>query len=821
MNPHVKKALLNGRLVLLLGAGASSGSKNGRNNDIPLGWELAKILAEDCSLPFNDEPLSDVYNAAKSILGNRIEDIFEEQFKHCTPSAELLELSKYPFVRVYTLNIDDAFEKALFQNSNRKINIRQRHDKITDPDQFYEFMDFIKLNGDINRVRDGFVFSQQEYAAGSANPPLWYEELAQDYLKYTFIFIGTKLNEPLFRHQVERYKGKTSSSEQRSYILVPKLTPIEAASLKTSNIEHFPATLKDFVAWLRSEFPSIPTSKDILQNSRPLLSLMSDGPDKVMSVYDGVVAVARASLTTLKDPEIDSQIKSFYKGFKPNWFDVMNGVPAVLKAFNDFYREIIENEERCKLFTIKGPAGSGKSTILKQLALRLSDERQSNVYFLDNYSGNLMSLVSDLNTKQKNIFYIFVERLGDLADSIAEVLKVDSYNKVRFVGAENQNIYSYRVEEHFVEYTPKSILLGQIDDTDVDPILEKIKIYGNWTRLAKMSEKNRRIELTKRAKKQLLIGLLEVTSGEGFDEIIRKDYQRIESDSHKYLLLLAGLSSSQGVNASESILTRALSNLGAIPNVYELTKRLEGTVQYNNGLIQTRHRVYIDRIFDRYVSKEELCKVVKAYIEAFSVYTVPVVLNVGKQEAKVYKHLVNAKALKKLLDNDENLILSVYERFEKTFESDGLFLMQYGLALRSFNRQKPAYEKLRIANDAYDSSHITHALAQQRIILALEEDEESVAQSYFSMAEEVLTRLDKSDITVYDRYPIITLSEGHIQFLNKFGHTTDAKIFAKLYYDKLDKKSTFSPRIQEAKEKLMKYYLNGTWGNQEISFDDW
>jgi energy-coupling factor transporter ATP-binding protein EcfA2 len=817
MNPHIKKALLNGRLVLLFGAGASYGSLNAKKTNIPLGWDLAKILAEECGFKYDNESLADVYSASRSILGERVDTIFEEQFKHCIPSPELSELAKYPFTRIYTLNIDDAFDRALYQSSTRKFNIKQRHDKISDPDQFFESLDFIKLNGDINRARDGYVFSQQEYASGSANPPLWYEELAQDYLKYTFIFIGTKINEPLFKHQVERYKGKTSSSEQQSYILVPSLSPIEEASLKVSNIHHLPATLKDFVVWLRSEFTEIPTSIDLLKNCRPHLSLSSSDDDKDNSIYDGVTPITRATLSIGNDPEKDYQIKAFYKGYKPTWYDVMNGVPANLKAFNDFYKEIEGNSDSCQLFTIKGPAGSGKSTILKQLALKLSEEKHQSIYFLDGYNGNLKSLIDDLNSKQKEKYYIFIERLGDLADDIGRVLKQDSYNKVIFVGAENQSIYSYRVEEHLGQYLSHTILLNRIDDSDVDPILEKVKMYGNWTRLAKMSQKNRRIELTRRAKKQLLIGLLEATSGEGFDEIIRKDYQGIETDSQKYLLLLAGLSSSQGVHASESTLTRALCNLGAEPNVYELAKRMEGIVKYQNGTIQTRHRIYIERLFDRFVSKEELCKVIKAYIEAFSVYSVPIVPNISKQEAKVYKHLVNAKTLSKLLNNDEELILSVYRKFEKIFESDGLFLMQYGLALRNFNQSKPAYEKLRIAFEAYDSPHVEHALALQRIILSLEEEEEVVAQSYFTMAEESLTRLDKSDIRVYDKYPIIALSEGHIQFLDRFNRTSEAKIHAKIYFDKMDKKSNFEPRMQKAKEKMMRYYLHGRWVKQEVS----
>ena len=50
MNQHIKNALLNGRLVLLLGAGASKGCVNSLKEDIPLGWELAKILADEMGL---------------------------------------------------------------------------------------------------------------------------------------------------------------------------------------------------------------------------------------------------------------------------------------------------------------------------------------------------------------------------------------------------------------------------------------------------------------------------------------------------------------------------------------------------------------------------------------------------------------------------------------------------------------------------------------------------------------------------------------------------------------------------------------------------
>lgn len=42
MLPEIKKAYLDGRLMLLLGAGASYGSRDANNIEMPMGNDLAK-----------------------------------------------------------------------------------------------------------------------------------------------------------------------------------------------------------------------------------------------------------------------------------------------------------------------------------------------------------------------------------------------------------------------------------------------------------------------------------------------------------------------------------------------------------------------------------------------------------------------------------------------------------------------------------------------------------------------------------------------------------------------------------------------------------
>lgn len=821
MNSHIKTALLNGRLILLLGAGASRGCRNQLNQDIPLGWDLAKILACEMGDELDDEDLSEVYAAARAKLGQQVDSIFEKYFKHCTPSPEYRELVKYPFFRIYSLNIDDAFEKAAYSHQLRTaFNVKQRNDNITEVDQFYKTLDFIKLNGDVARPKDGFIFSPQEYGDGSTKEPLWYTELGRDHHKYTFLFIGTKLKEPLFYHQIQKYKAKTGASDLKSYLLIPSLTNIQKTGLEASNIHHIPGTLNDFTSWLKSEFDEIPTSADIVRNTRPELSLEVKEEGQKISLFSGVIPVNRSSLALMNRLPSNSQIRDFYKGFKPTWFDITDGVPAYLENIRKFYEDHLINNKASPLdlYLLFGSAGCGKTTALKQIALKIADEGDRNVYFIEEYKDNLIDLVKELDYRNSKPYYLFIDRISDLGFNVANIIKGTISNKAIFISTENPKIWKSRGQDHLQGLVTVSSDVSEIHDIDAELILEKLETYGNWTRLSQMTKKNRKIELLQKSKKQLLIGLLEATSGEGYNKIIQKDYKSITCDSEKALLMLAGLATTQRVAASEATLTRALGYLGMNPNVHYVASKMDGIVRYTNGSVTTRHRVYIQSLFNLYVPKNELYKVYCAYIKSFSVYRFPIVRNISRTEFTVYKHLVNAKALKKVFQDDKNKIISIYEMFEKAFENEGLFLMQYGLALRSFGDNESAYEKLRIANQAFpDSPQIEHALAQQRIILACMESNENIAMAYFSEAEQVLNRLNntniRSQVGTSDRYPIITLSEGHVKVLDNLGYINDAKVTAKKYYDKINnnKDLTNNQRIQKTLGNLMKYALSGKW----------
>jgi len=828
LNPQIKSAIETGRLVLLLGAGASITSLDRYNNQLLSGNDLAKLLAEEAGFSYQEESLSVVYSAVRKTLGDRLTSILEEKYRHCKPSKEFEILSKYAWVRIYTLNIDDAFEIALTRHSSQLVSKRYMTDAVHDQDQLFRELDYIKLNGSVDKIRDGLIFSPKEYGKGSASPTLWYSELAEDFFKYKFLFIGTKLNEPLFYHQIERYRSVSGGNEQRSYVLTPSATEIEKNSLDELNLEHIPGTLSDFTTWLQVTFPTPLTGNDLAMKRHPELEMMmslarSKDPDYLVKAYQHVIPVGRSFLTiTTAHAKQPGKIRDFYKGFKPDWQDILDEVPAKLMSTDLSYKKIITTFEKEKaLFVITGPAGSGKSTLLKQLALQLSDNGKT-VYFIDFPVDNLKEIVTALESSNSERYCIFYDRIGSLAQDLEDVLNSGIMKKGFFIGAESQSAWDRRVAARLEKYSGNPFKLEEINEPDAKNILIKLEQFGPWTRLSKLTQKERVHELLHKAKRQLLIGLLETTMGVGFEKIIERDYSTLNSEEERLLLVVVGLATANKVRLDQTYASRALTFAGLGRDVANLCRNMSGILKLENGFITARHPVYIRHLFERVLEKSEISKGLLVLMEAFSVYGSPIIKKVGKNEGILFKSLINHSFLKDLLSADEKLILNFYQSFEKRFENDGLFWLQYGLALRDFNRQQEAYEKLRTAFEAYPHPHTEHALAQQELVIASKSPSLATAYSLLESAKKRLESLDKT-LQSDDTYPIVTLSEGHTDIVRRFEGDEKAKILATYYANLLERriKLIADGRLKKAWTKLTKYLVTGEWIEEEATGYSW
>jgi hypothetical protein len=825
MNDLIKKAIEQGRLAILFGAGASLTSTDKYGKNLLSGAELAELLAREAGKTYTGEKLAQVCGAVKVPLGERFFTILEDKYKHCKPSDEYINFAKFPWVRIYTINIDDALDVALVKNSPQRVNVRHCYDKVTDQSQLFNEVDYVKINGSVDRIDKDLIFSTKDYGKAAAKSPLWYKELAEDYFKYMFLFIGTQLDEPLFYHQIERHRMESSSVEQRSYVLTPKATDVEKDSLLNEhNIEHISCTFGDFIKWLLKTFPSRLSPLDLAVNKNPALGVMlslgsSEDKKKYVGIFKHVISVSRSTLTKSDEKNLFSgKIRNFYKGFKPFWDDIIDGVPAELKSTKEFY-EIVLNASKNNehLAIVYGPAGSGKTTLLKQVALEIADKEGIPVFFIEEPIDNLENIVVELESINDRGYVLFYDRIDILSNSLKSLISDKIIKKGLIVGAESQSVWENRTKSKIGSFCKQPYQLSLIDENDAKSILAKLERFGPWTRLCNLSENKRIEELVAKAKRQLLVGLFEATYGVGYEKIIENEYSKLSNEEEKIFLALVGFATMHKVYINESYINRALSYLGVEKSANFLANKMGGIISYQNSKLFARHPVYIRHLFDQVIASQLIYDALCALLYSYTVYEVPVIKHVTKNESLLFKSIINHKFLKDIFRGQREYILGVYESFEKPFENDGLFWLQYGLALRDLNSQDESLEKIQTAYNAYPQPHTEHALAQQELIIAtLTESKEKA----FSLLNTAKDRLESLDIAIEsdDTYPIVTLAEGHTKILRKFCTQVEAQDIARYYANIIEKRfrSQHQPRLKKAWAVLSTFATTGSWRDDDL-----
>lgn len=824
MNNDLQTAINHGELILFLGAGASRGCTLRGGKGVLDGSQLASYLAAAANYPYEDEPLDEVYGAVRGKLQSRLDDILESLFLNTEPSQDYLDLAEYAWRRVYTLNIDDAFETALRKNSKQKVRIRMASDAIVDQDNFFERLDLVKLNGSIDRMNEGVIFSASEYAKATAKALPWYEQCASDFLRLPILFIGTKLSEPLLKFHIERYKNITGKSPGKSFVITPSATDLQKQVLLDYNIEHISGTLGTFVQWLKSTFPRPTHPLQLAMASIPQLAELLKVPDvkKYATLFDHVTPIKKSTLAT-RAPNAGYAIREFYKGFRPTWEDIIGDIPAELDVFSLAIKAVEQKFAANSLLPIVGPAGSGKTTLLMQLCYSLHARHGHEVFYINqpiDYLLDTLEAIERTSTAQK--IFVALDNFDFVSDQLQDIFSSNRLRRTMLLGTERENIWKRKTRSKIGTHCAAPIKVDEFSYNDAEKILEKLERYGSWTRLGQLTKAQRVKELVDRAQKQLLIALLEATFGLGYGQIIANDFKTLQTDEERLCLLIVGLITDRKQDAPSALIDRAFSSIGILNGEVILSSNLAGMVVQRADAYSVRHPVYVRYILDHLIDPTFTYKALGALLDAFSQYESPVIKNVKKLEGTIYKGLINHAFLKDVLKGHQQLVLGLYKSLEKKFELDGLFWLQYGLALRDYREHAEALEKLSTARQAYPMEHTLHALAQQLLIVAEESNDTQVALTYADQAREILEDLDKR-IDSDDTFPIVTLAEGYTRVMRRHRDDASARKIANSFVPRLKSRSeglADDERLKKAYTHLFKYVATGTWTEPDIEWMD-
>ncbi len=652
----LERSLVLGRGVLFTGAGFSAGAKNKAGRALPTGAGLKALL---WPLAFGDEPfdksssLGDVYDLALATNRTRARALLETELAVNRPAIPgfyrtFLEI---PWARIYTLNFDDLLQGA---NSKFKLGLNLSDvSAVSEPVPVLDKYSQVFLNG---RLEDfpNITFSPPQYGERLALTDTAYIDLVSMLNSHPVVFVGTQLEEPsLWQHMAMRSMSGRGGIRPRSFIVIPDMPLAKKALLSHYNIEHIPMTAEEF-----AELVLAPIAAQA--PARGLYTGASGSP------FDDLEAALKESVTDPAD---------FLLGREPDWGDFGVSGFAITREFEGpLLQKALDGITRAILIT--GTAGSGKSTTIRRLALRLHSEGKKVAWLRAEAHHSVADIRKEAQESKAEVVVIDrADRFGDNGVEIAlDVLS--NPDGPMLVAAYGTNSFDeLAIEKRLEDYAVHAEVVPNLTDADIELLLDALTAGSRLGVLAGLDRPAQVRAFRTRASRQLLVAMLEATSGQTFEEKIKAECDDLPDD----LILpyaITSISTMQRYNIRREDLLSCISD--TTPEGLDVLDRLERRhllLKVKSNRLACRHAVVAREVFNHYRISGQLSSPIRrlGFVIAAGLWDgMPIT-----PERRLVTRLVNHDYLKRSVSSKEQ-VREIYDELEPLLRTDAHYWLQRG-----------------------------------------------------------------------------------------------------------------------------------------------
>ncbi len=574
-----------GEVVLFTGAGFSAGARNAAGEPVPQGSELKRAiwgLIEPGEEPDLGSTLADTYAVALAQGRGRLSELLKDRLTVAPESLSETHETwlSLPWRRSYTLNIDDLEAAA-----SRRFDLPNRivpHSglKLHLPDTAGGDLLYTHLNGTLDDVPD-VTFADPQYGQRHLQENPLYEQLAADLLSYSVVFVGTEIRESLFWQYIAMRdsRGTRGVKEMRpaSFLVTPELPGDRRRMLATFNIRWVPATVGEFAAEVLAELEDA---------SRRGHAVRRTAASKGRGVDLPLVADL-ASLPSASPSE-------YLMGAAPSWEDIRSG-RAVEREFE---REIdASGFEGCVV--IAGTAGAGTSTTLKRLALRLMAEGADVHWVGANHDFDAHELSRALAQRSEDIV-LFVDDADTFGRSLRDLVKDlrGAMPHVTLVLGMRAARLDPILGQDMGDGLFREINVPLLEDSDIEGLLATLDRDNKLGALKPLRHKDRVERIRKECSRELLVAMIEATSGEQFELKVAEEFGSLESEQRLiYAVVAIATELRFGLTRDEVLIAAGdVSNTGLFALDRLLARRL--LLDRGGQGIQVRHRRLAEVVVD-------------------------------------------------------------------------------------------------------------------------------------------------------------------------------------------------------------------------------
>src|SRR5205814_650434 len=197
-------------------------------------------------------------------------------------------------------------------------------------DQFLEPRLLVRLNVADLSDPDGLSFSFLQYARRASENPTWYDHFVRDYSTHPVVFLGSRLDEPLFWQALEARGKRFGGRERRSkaFVVSPAFSQVVRQKFGALALTPIEGTAQEFLEAI-SVPENLASREQIISQLHPEVAHQLAAAGEVSQAERVHVQQFLTGFHIIRQPERIPRVeKEFLLGAGPDWTDLYGNLDA-------------------------------------------------------------------------------------------------------------------------------------------------------------------------------------------------------------------------------------------------------------------------------------------------------------------------------------------------------------------------------------------------------------------------------------------------------------------------------------------------------------
>jgi len=499
----------------------------------------------------------------------------------------------------------------------------------------------------------------------------------------------------------------------------------------------------DFLNWIKKISPELPSRLEVVKAAAPAIAEIISSIELKGLPYRRMLEFAESFAKVPLSSELSSDRSLYLLGTSPRWEDLHRDLDTPREITDKILTHVLTqfDQKSGTIVALLGSAGCGKSTILRRLGIRLCQAGRDVFFTNSERIPSADAITSALETLTDRKCVLLFDNAEIALAGLPGILKrvLESPLPPTIVIASRTNDFdrlwarfqgSDEIEEFHVPNLNKPEIKGIID------VLERNDLLG---KLQGLTETERIREFENRAHKQILVAMREATSGRGFDEIIKDEFDKLVPIESKILYLCAALVTDAGYSMTMEQFVRC-ADVTPSEALHLLARNLRDIViPFDRGgeQLKLRHRHIAEFVIERVAPRPMLRE---AYIRLLTVLS----SDIGPQNRRsktfgLYRDVINHLSIYRRFAENLEEARSIYSALSSHLRKDAQFWLQWGSLELEGGSLEFAENYLDQAESLDDKNpHIKNAKAHLLIKKGLEAYNLQLAKELFDDGSKIL-----------------------------------------------------------------------------------